>query len=115
MRADPGRRIVGRSRSRRRPGIFNAEHAGRRACEVILIGGGIVPSFVGAALAGYCRDRFSIRAVDDQRIRAAAAQRHLHAPLFAITLAVITFSRLTIAVIVPTHSWRSACLYAASA
>jgi len=77
MRADCRRRIVGRSRTRGRPGILDAELAGRRPGEVILIGGGIVPSFVCAAFARNRRGRCSVRAVNDQRICAAAAQCHL--------------------------------------
>jgi hypothetical protein len=58
MRADCGRGIIGRSGSRRRPSILDAEHAGRRAGEVILIGRGIVPGFVGADLTRYCTATF---------------------------------------------------------
>src|SRR5262249_41751539 len=75
MGADSSRCIRGEE-LRGRSSVRNAEHTSSRASDIVLITGGTVPDFVGAALTLQGRNHCSMR-INDQRVRAAAPKHHL--------------------------------------
>src|SRR5215469_11795103 len=75
MRSD-GRRGI-RIHARRRSGVLNSKLGGGGASKEIVIVARVEPHFVGAALASHNLDGVTIAVIDDQRIRAAAAEANL--------------------------------------